>query len=368
MSETHDTIETHPLTHEQIPIRTAINEFVDSARLETLRQLNTCSDPAGPTTIATHESLTRQTVSSHLTDLVSVGLVNYDSDKTHHWLTAGGVIALTATERCLEEITRDQLSTLTRTSQSLLLLQTLGTRPVDLKNLSSKSDAPSQTTLWRIVQDFSEFGWVAKQSGRYELLADGEQALTAYEEFEETIIQCIKKAPFLQRLDPALLGGDNPFPVHALADARLVFSGPDLPGLAVGAAIKLADPQINRVRILTSVFTPRVFRLYHKLVSFGMTGEGVIDASVYEHLVGTEDLHHVLDSACYDHYRLYRLDEPLTLGLAMYDVAKVAVGAYNNVGEGQHVAVIISTNEDLIEWGLNTYRSYRDQAMLTEAL
>ena len=368
MPETHDIIETHPLTHEQIPIRTAINEFVDSARLETFRQLNTCSDPVGPTTIATHESLTRQTVSSHLTDLVSVGLVNHDSDKTHYWLTAGGVIALTATERCLEKIARDQLSTLTRTSQSLLLLRTLGTRSVDLRDLSLKSDTPSQTTLWRIVQDFAEFGWVAKQSGRYELLAPGERALTAYEEFEETIVQCIKKAPFLQRLDPTLLEGDNPFPVDALADAKLVFSGPDSPGLAVGAAIKLADPQINRVRILTSVFTPTLLRLYHKLVSFGMTGEGVIDASVYEHLVETEDLHYVLDSARYDHYRLYRLDEPLALGLAIYDVAKVSVGAYNKVGEGQHVAVIISTNEDLVDWGLNSYRSYRDQAMLTEAV
>lgn len=126
------------------------------------------------------------------------------------------------------------------------------------------------------------------------------------------IEQCIRKAPFLQRLDPALLAESNPFPASALADAELVFSGSHSPGIVIGAAIKLADPRTEHYRSLCSVYTPTLFRKHHKLVGFGMNSEGIIDASVHEKIAANEDLHYLFDTAAYDHYDLLRLEESLT--------------------------------------------------------
>lgn len=96
-----------------------------------------------------------------------------------------------------------------------------------------------------------------------------------------------------------------------------------------------------------------------------MRGEGIIDASVYEKIARSEELQHLLDTSSYEHYDLLRLDETLTLGLALYDDQKIAIGSYNEVGKGQHTAIIISSHEDLIEWGTEIYNSYRQQSVST---
>lgn len=363
----HDQEVLHPLIDEQIIVREAIKEFVDSTRLDTLRLLHEQAGPATLTEISNQGSMSRQTVSSHIADFLSVGVVNHNSETSAYWLTAGGLVVLDSTERCLEQITREELSSLTRSPPPLQLLRLLNTNPIDPHTLSSKPNTPSQSTIWRTLQTFTDFNWIEEQSGSHHLLSDGAQALTVYEELERMIEQSIRKAPFLQRLNPALLAGNNPFPAHALVDAELVFSGPNSPGLVVGTAIKLADPRTEHYRTLCSVYTPTLLRMYYKLVGFGMNAEGIIDASVHEKIAGNEDLHYLLDTSSYDHYDLLRLEESLTLGIGLYDSQKIAVGAYNEVGEGQHVAVIISSNEELIDWGIETYNSYREQTIPTEA-
>lgn len=365
-ANSHDQEVLHPLIDEQIIVREAITEFVDSTRLDTLRLLREQTGPATLTEISDEGSMSRQTVSSHIADFLSIGLVNHNPESSNYWLTAGGLIVLNSTERCLEQITREELSSLTRSPPPLQLLRLLNTTPIDPSSLSSKADTPSQSTIWRGLQKLTDFGWIEERSGSHYLLSDGEQALTAYEELEQMIEQCIRKAPFLQRLNPALLAGDNPFPAHALVDAELVFSEPNSPGQVVGAAIKLADPRTEYYRTLCSVYTPTLLRMYYKLVGFGMNSEGIIDASVHEKIVENDDLHYLLDTSAYDHYNLLRLEETRTLGIGLYDNQKIAVGAYNEVGEGQHVAVIISSNKELIDWGIETYNSYREQAIPTE--
>lgn len=355
----------HPLIDEQIIIREAVNEIVDSTRLDTLRLLNECTGSATPTQIANHGSISRQTVSSHIADFLSVGVVNHNKETGAYWLTAGGLIVLNSTERCLDVITREELSSFTRSSPPIQLLRLLNTKPIDPPALSSKPDTPSQSTIWRTLQTFAGSGWTEERSGSHHLQPPGERALTAHEELERMIEQCMKKAPFLQRLDPTLLAGSSPFPAHTLADAELVFSGPNSPGLVIEAALKLADPRIDYYRSLCSVYTPTLFKLYHKLVRLGMNGEGIIDASVHSEIIGNEDLHYLLDASQYTHYNLLQLEESLTLGIGLYDNQKVSIGAYNEVGEGQHVAVIISSNEELIDWGRETYNSYREQAIST---
>lgn len=291
-----------------------------------------------------------------------VGLVNQISERDTYWLTAGGHCVLNAAERCLRETTQEQLADLTRSKWTLELLKELDEQPVTPGEVaSSSSQSPSRTTVWRTLQTFVEYGWCKSCGSSYQLCPAGERMLEAYRNLERLAEQVLAKAPFLQRLSPRW----SDFPAHALPEADLVVSKPDSPGLVVEAALKLCDPRIENYRSLISVYSPTLFRAYYRMVSLGMQGEGIIDKSVYDKLAQNEEMRYLLDTSSYEHYDLFRLDEQLTIGIALYDDRKVAIGAYNEVGEGQHTAIIISSHEDLIEWGQRVYSSYREQAIRT---
>ena len=57
------------------------------------------------------------------------------------------------------------------------------------------------------------------------------------------------------------------------------------------------------------------------------------------------------------------LEDSLTLGIGLYDDRKVAIGAYNEVGDGNHVAMIVSSNDELVEWGQKKYDRYLEQSV-----
>lgn len=350
---------TNPLNGEQFVVRVAINELIDSTCLDILRALDgTASTPTG---IENQGIVSRQTASEHLAAFARHGLINQKpSTPLEYTLTYGGVFVLEAVEDCLTEISCEQLSYLTRSSRPLQLLRTLRTRPATRSELTIPGeDAPSSVTIWRALQTFVEYGWCETESGSYSLTSTGEHALSVYEELLRLGEQALEKAPFLQRLSTTW----SDFPTHALTDAELVASKPASPGLVVESALKLCDPQTREFRILTSVFNPTLFAGYHKLLKLGVVLEPIVDASVYETICTNDDFHYLFDNSAYERYTLSRLEDSLTLGIGLYDERKIAIGAYNEVGEGNHIAVLISEHEDLIEWGTKIYETYREEAL-----
>lgn len=346
---------TNPLNGEQLTVRAAINEMIDSTCFDILHALN--GDASTPTGIENQGIVSRQTASTHLSMFAQHGLINQQaSAPLKYTLTYGGVFVLEAIESCLEELSREQLSFLTRSAQPVQLLRTLRTRPATQTELTHPGDgSPSRITVWRALQAFVNYGWCETDSSSYHLTSSGEAALATYEQLLVLGKQAIKKAPFLQRLSTKWEG----FPT----DAEVVASEPASPGLVVEAALNLCDPQTRQFRILTSVFNPTLFAGYHKLLKLGVVLEPVVDASVYEQICANEDFHYLLDNSEYDRYTLSRLENSLTLGIGLYDKRKIAIGAYNEVGEGNHIAVLISEHEDLIEWGTKVYETYREEAL-----
>lgn len=350
---------TNPLNDERFVVRAAINELIDSTCFDTLQALN--GSTSTPTGIENQGIVSRQTASNHISTFARHGLINEKaSAPLEYTLTYGGFFVLDAVESCLKKLSREELSFLTRSPQPLQLLRTLRARSATRNELTtSGEDSPSSITIWRALQAFVDYGWCETKSGSYHLTSAGEQALAAYEELLVMGEQAIEKAPFLQRLS---LNWDG-FPTHALPETEIVASKPASPGLVVESALKLCDPQTRHFRILTSVFNPTLFAGYHKLLKLGVVLEPIVDASVYERICNNEDFHYLLDNSDYERYTLSRLEESLTLGIGLYDDRKVAIGAYNEVGDGNHIAVLISTHEDLIEWGTKIYETYRQEAL-----
>jgi predicted transcriptional regulator len=348
---------TNPITGSQDVIRKNIIKYIDSARFDILQIID--SEPVTPSMIANQGLVSRKTASEYISEFQECAFVN--SNEEHHYdLTYSGKLALELVENCLETTTRDQLAFLSRSPRPLRFLQSLRTGPREPHGLANASaDSPGRATIWRTFQTFEEYGWCESCSRGYRLTARGKEALFAYQKLLEQSEQVIAKAPFLQRLSTEFMN----FPTQALADAELVFSKPASPGLVVEAALKLCDFRTRHFRILTSVFQPTLFKTYYQSTRLGLTVEPVVDSTVHERIVQNENLHYLLDNSKRNNYTLRCLEESLTLGIGLYDDRKVAIGAYNEVGNGNHVAMIVSSNDELVEWATKKYERYREQSV-----
>jgi len=74
-------------------------------------------------------------------------------------------------------------------------------------------------------------------------------------------------------------------------------------------------------------------------------------------------MEHFLDDSDYKNFRVFCLDEELTLGIGIYDQEQIAIGAYNETGGGEHIAMLLSSNDAVVQWGDDLYNYYRKRAI-----
>lgn len=351
----------NPLTEEERPVRCIIEDLVDSTRYDILRSLR--STPMSPSRVAKEGIVSRQTASNCLHEFHSNGLVN--KVEGPFYLTTGGIQTVRSIEECLEQIRREHLAVLSRSVLPFQILRMLNARPQSLRNLiNSNSSTSGDSTIRGRISHLSDYGWLRGQCNKYVITSRGKTALGAYVLLSERIRQITEKAPFLQRLDPL----HSEIPIRALADAEMILSSKLYQGVVHGHALKLCDPTVRTFRVLTSIYNPYLFLAYYELMKFGLKAEGIVDCSVYEQVCEDGKVKKVLDNDAYENYRYARLDEPLTLGIAIYDERKVAIGAYNEAGKGQHIAMIVTTNDRLVKWAIEKYEHYREDSHPTSPI
>lgn len=347
----------NPLTDETLVVRSVINETVDSARLKVLRALNELSNPVAQTDVAQQADISRQAASNHLAVLRDRGFINNCTAGVE--LTAGGLLLLDVIENCLQTVSVEGLSYLTRSNHPIGILNVLegqSYRPSELQ--SAVSGSPSRPTIGRILKAFAKYGWSQDEGGQQQITPAGTRALNAYVDLERSVEQLIEKAPWLQRLPIE----DATFPIQALADAELIISNPTHPSSVLWTALKLYDRQTSRFRGFCSIFNPILFHAYRGLLELGIESEAILDLPTYIEAAENSHTQYVVHSSAYSNYQPLVLDRAHTLGIGIYDTRKIAIAAYNESGSGKHIAMIVSSNERLVEWGINLYESYRAQA------
>lgn len=358
----------NPLTGEDLVVRHTINETVDSACISVLRVLNECSDPISQTDVAQQGDISRQAVSTHLAVLRDRGFVN--SHDTGVELTAGGLLLLKVIESCLRTIPTEakqpndrssypteKLAYLTRSPHPISVLEELEKRSHRMSELQrAANSSPSRPTVGRILDVFTEYRWSQDDGGQQQITSDGTRVLDAYGDLEMAVEQLIKKAPWLLRLPPA----DATFPIHELADADMIVSYPTRPSV-LWTALKLYDRKTSHFRALCSIFNPILFHSYRGLLELGIEAEAILDLSTYLEAIKHPQTQFV-HKPKYDNYQPLVLDHAHTLGIGIYDDRKIAIGAYNELGNGNTIAMIISSNKQLVDWGIGLYESYRAKA------
>ncbi|WP_266082726.1 transcriptional regulator FilR1 domain-containing protein [Haladaptatus caseinilyticus] len=347
----------NPLTEEELEIRTVINETVDSVRLDILCAFKQLPSTTTSTNLATHADVSRQAVSQHLGTLHDRGFVNRDNKGAE--LTAGGLLFVEAINDCLQNASVEGLSYLTRSVHPLVLLEELSKQAYRLSELqTAASNLPSQSTIRRILSGFVDHGWITDDSGTYRITPTGNNALSAYRELVAVVEQLIKKAPWLQRLPIEAAT----FPLSTLTSAELVVSNPRSPASVLSTCLKLYDRNISQFRCLCSVYNPVLFQAYRGLFELGVDSEAILDWPTAMKAADNSATRYSVQNERYSNYQSFVLEESHTLGIGIYDDRRVAIGAYNESGTGNHIAMIVSSNDRLVEWGIDLYESYRADA------
>lgn len=347
----------NPLTDEELLIREVINEIVDSAQLGVLQALNDLSTPADQSEVANHADVSRQVVSSHLSVFYDRGWANLREGGPK--ITTGGRLLLNTMENCLRTVAHEPLSYLTRSDYPIMVLKELGRYPRRIRELGAIDDLPSQATIRRIIAGFVEQNWLETTSGKHHITQTGTEVLQVYEELSTAIEQIIEKAPLLQRLPvdvPSILVGE-------LSDADFCVSNPRNPASVLSTCIKLYDPNISRFRCLCSVYNPVLFQAYRGLLELGIEAEAILDWPTAVKAANSSGNRYSVDSKRYTNYQPLVLEDAHSLGIGLYDDRKVAIAAYNEVGNGTRIAMIVSSNPQLVKWVIDLYKSYRAEAI-----
>ncbi|EMA55720.1 transcriptional regulator FilR1 domain-containing protein [Halococcus salifodinae] len=181
--------------------------------------------------------------------------------------------------------------------------------------------------------------------------------LVAYDDLSITVGQIIEKAEWFQRLPLE----DATVPVNELTDAVVIASNTASPSNVLGAAFRLCDVHVNQFRCVCSIYNPLLFFAYKTMLNFGVKAEAILDWDSYVKSDQDRKTDFAAHAKC-EHYQPLYLEDSHTLGIGIYDDRKVAVGAYNERGDGKHIAMIVSENPKIIEWAEDLYDTYREMA------
>lgn len=355
---------TNPLTDEELSVREVVDKMLNTSRLQVLDILDNSPTPSSQSSIQQSAPMSRQTLSTHLGELVDRGFVNHD--RNGYKPTPAGTLLKQSIEYGIDEIGRDRLAYLTRSKYPIQLLHTVNESPTKASELSKRADTPSRSQIGQIFDTFEEYGWCAEDwnsdnGGRYYTKCSGVNVLDVFGEVTEAIAQLIEKVQWFLRLQPA----DAKLTlqeIRALADADLVLSSPNNNARVLWEALKFLDMRIDRVRAFCSIHDPTLIHSYMKTLNYGVDFEVILDSETHDQVRQNEETQYVLDDSQYSQYDLHCLDHRSTLGIGIYDQRKIAIGAYNETGRGNHIAMIHSSNDTLVEFGTDLFNSYQKKA------
>jgi len=238
----------------------------------------------------------------------------------------------------------------------LAILESLAAGPKTRSDLQAAVDT-SRTTLWRLVVDLEERGWVRKAGEQYEATVAGRIVVDRVTSLQTTVTILDELADLLDWLPI----DEMSFPVERLANATVVrptTANPQGP-------MQLATRQIEtatQIRILSRAYSPWVVEaVYEPVLAGDQSVTMVLTTGVVEAFNADESIRRqVRDMAETDHLRLFRADE-IPFIVAILDGDRVGMGIDDD--DGRPRAVLDIEDQTIVTWAIDTYERYRDIAV-----
>jgi len=342
-------------TGESLAVRDVINEVTDTAQLDILREIQ--SEPVTPADLEAREVVSRKTAHNHITVLTARGFLRKRDGR--YECSAAGLILLRELEVDTEDIELEALATVSRSAYKSQVLRVLSVESVGQADLlGDDSESMSERRFEQIRHDFEDRGWVARdyEHGRYRLTAQGERLLTFYNELTRIVEQLLDKASFLQRLEAV---GAN-FPAERLASARMVEASGSDRHAVVAASQELAKGDFEQLRGVVPINSQPTNDAYRPHIRGETDVEVIIDSAVHRTLLQPQNIQYLLDWITAENTKLLIHPASLSFGLGIFDDQKVIIAA--NDDPNDHEVAIISSDDAIVDWALDTYEAYRGEA------
>lgn len=215
----------------------------------------------------------------------------------------------------------------------------------------------SRITLWRILSDLEEQGWVRETRSGFVATAAGRIVVERIRAMQDALADVTSLGDLLDWLPLA----EMDFPIERLADAEIVrptTSDPQGP-------MRLATRQIEAattIRILTHGYSPWVIEIMHELGMAGeQTSEIVTSPDVLEAFLNASasriQLRELIEAGCLEYFQY---DGAVPHIFVILDDERVGMGIDDD--EGRPQATLDIEDSEVLAWANRTFGRYRSSA------
>ncbi|NHN46441.1 hypothetical protein G9464_02340 [Halostella sp. JP-L12] len=219
---------------------------------------------------------------------------------------------------------------------------------VDLVNVS-------RSTVNRAIWDLEQLGLIEYDDEGYRVTVSGRLLYEQYVRYRDGVVAVMAAADLL-----ALLPGDGPISLDLVRDADIFVAEDPAPHVPVTILSNIIRESERLRGISRAHAAPKTADALHDAISGGATAEIVFREEVYDHVREAYDwLTELLDVG---NLRPYLIDDvPYGLIIAEHvDRTYSCLVVYDeNSGIG---GVLVNEREAAVDWAMNVYDSYRQQA------
>ena len=247
----------------------------------------------------------------------------------------------------------DSIACLSDSPQRLQILDALDDACIDLRDLKAELDCP-RTTLQRNLSVLEQYGWVEQRSSGYATTTAGCLVLAEFVAMNRTVETINAVKPFLDTVD-------TPTEIDiGRLDAPLITvpepGRPNAPTKRLFEAFAEADRVQGFLPFVSSLLvelagTDRYVAVEQEYV----VSRAGLDA-LYEQYADESAAVPGADRSA-SHIKIRSCDDDLPYGLFVSD-DRLALAGYDEIGRIK--ALVESTGEESIEWGEDTYETYRE--------
>lgn len=229
-----------------------------------------------------------------------------------------------------------------------------------LRSLTSESLSParirdqhdvSRATVHRILNSFEEFGWVRQNDDGYVTTSAGRIVLTHFESVREAAVEVESLSDFLAEFERA---HELPLP---LDEYQVVTATRADPYAAIEYFAESVPTDASELHAVLPAVVPMFNRACEPLVEGDARIELVLSQFAAE--MPRDSYPSSLERANSDSFSLFVSPKTYRFGLSVFDDHVFLGGHYE---QGHLQTCLRSTDDDLREWALSVFRSFREDA------
>ena len=281
------------------------------------------------------------------------GLVRLQPEQNYYETTLLGNLSLQTYSNLLSEIGWEGVKLIAKSQSVLSILSHLDSDAATLSDLvEDKSISASRSTISKYLSELETMGWVDRKPP-YKCSSTGADALDAYSEYANNVARLAERRQFLRHFDlPGL-------PLKALRDTKMIAASEGDTDAPTQAFVDGIESDFDHVQGVTPTINKQYVQAFLPLIHSDCQLKLIGDRSVLSEANSTY-LSSFVAGMFSSTTTFLVSDEPITIGIAIFDREIVWLGAYG--WSRRDRAVLTGSNDALLNWALDAYELIRENA------